>query len=119
MRFNKIAAGLVIAAVGASGMAVTASNARPATTYSLSADRSKLKFNKTTIRAKAGSVTLRMSNPSNLPHNIAIKGKGVGRTVGKNGTSTLTKRLRKGTYTFYCGVGSHERSGMKGRLIVS
>jgi plastocyanin len=93
--------------------------ARPAATYSLSADRSKLKFNKTTIRARAGSVTLRMSNPSSLSHNIGIKGKGVGRTVGKNGTSTITKRLRKGTYTFYCSVGAHERAGMRGKLIVS
>ena len=33
MRRNKIAAGLVIAAVGATGMAATASNARPAATY--------------------------------------------------------------------------------------
>ena len=116
---NKLIAGAVVVALGAGGVVASGAIARPAATYSLSADRSKLKFNKTTIRAKAGSVTLRMSNPSKLPHNIAIKGKGVGRTVGKNGTSTLTKRLRKGTYTFYCGVGSHERAGMKGRLIVS
>ena len=116
---NKLIAGAVVVALGAGGVVASGAIARPAATYSLSADRSKLKFNKTTIRAKAGSVTLRMSNPSNLPHNIAIKGKGVGRTVGKNGTSTLTKRLRRGTYTFYCGVGSHERAGMKGKLIVS
>ena len=64
-------------------------------------------------------MTLRMSNPSSLPHNIGIKGKGVGRTVGKNGTSTSRRACSKGTYTFYCGVGSHERAGMKGKLIVS
>jgi len=116
---NKLIAGTVVVALGAGGFAAAGAIARPAATYTLSADRSKLKFNKTTIRARAGSVTLRMSNPSNLPHNIGIKGKGVGRTVGKNGTSTITKRLRKGTYIFYCGVGSHERAGMKGRLIVS
>ena len=116
---NKLIAGAVVVAVGAGGVVASGAIARPAVTYSLSADRSKLKFNKTTIRAKAGSVTLRMSNPSNLPHNVGIKGKGVGRTVGKNGTSTLTKRLSKGTYTFYCGVGTHERAGMKGKLIVS
>ncbi len=116
---NKLITGAMVVALGAGGVVASGAIARPAATYSLSADRSKLKFNKTTIRAKAGSVTLRMSNPSRLPHNIGIKGKGVGRTVGKNGTSTITKRLRKGTYTFYCGVGSHARSGMKGRLIVS
>ena len=119
VRTNRILAGAVVVAVGVGGVAAVAAPARPAATYTLSADRSKLKFNKSTIRARAGSVTLRMSNPSNLPHNIGIKGKGVGRTVGKGKTSTVTARLRKGTYTFYCGVGTHERSGMKGRLIVS
>lgn len=119
MRFKKIAAGLVIAAVGAAGMATTASNARPAATYSLSADRSKLKFNKSTIRAKAGRVTLRLSNPSRLPHNVGIKGRGVSKTIGRNKTASYSTTLRKGTYTFYCGVGNHERAGMKGRLIVS
>ena len=116
---NKLIAGTVVIALGAGGFAAAGAIARPAATYTLSADRSKLKFNKTTIRARAGSVTLRMSNPSNLPHNIGIKGKGVGKTVGKGKTSSYTARLKKGTYTFYCGVGSHERAGMKGRLIVS
>jgi plastocyanin len=118
VRFNKIAAGLVIAALGASGMAVTASNARPAATYSLSADRSKLKFNKSTIRAKAGRVSLKLTNPSSIPHNVGIKGRGVSKTIGRNKSATYSATLKKGTYTFYCGVGNHERSGMKGKLIV-
>ena len=119
MRRNKIAAGLVIAAVGAGGMAASATNARPAATYSLSADRSKLKFNKTTIRAKSGRVTLRLTNPSSIPHNVGIKGKGVSRTIGRNKTASYSTTLKRGTYTFYCGVGQHERAGMKGKLIVS
>jgi plastocyanin len=118
VRRNKIAAGIVIAAVGATGMA-SASNAAPAATYTLSADRSKLKFNKTTIRAKAGRVSLRLTNPSSLPHNVGIKGKGVSKTIGRNKSATYSTTLKKGTYTFYCGVGSHERAGMKGKLIVS
>lgn len=118
MRRNKIAAGLVVVAVGAGGAATTSSNARPAATYSLSASGTALKFNKSTIRARAGSVTLRLTNRSSLPHNVGIKGRGVGRTVSRNGVSTYTARLRRGTYTFYCGVGQHERQGMRGRLIV-
>ena len=93
------------AAVGSEAWRDRCSSARPAATYKLSADSSKLKFNKTTIRAKAGSVTLRLSNPSSLPHNVGIKGKGTGKTVGSNGTSTYSATLKKGTYTFYCGVG--------------
>jgi plastocyanin len=101
VRRNKLVAGTVVLAVGIGGTAVAA----PSATYSLSADRSQLKFNKSTIRAKAGRVTLKMANPSSLPHNVGVKGKGTGRTVNK------------GTYTFYCGVGSHQRT-MKGKLIV-
>jgi len=116
---NKLAAGAVVLAVGLGGVATTAVSAAPNATYKLSSDKSKLKFNKSTIRAKAGKVTLSMSNPSSLPHNIGIKGKGTGKTVTKGKTSTFSATLKKGTYTFYCGVGSHEKAGMKGKLIVS
>lgn len=119
MRRNKIAAGLVVAAVGAGGMVASASNAAPAATYSLSADRSKLKFNKTTIRAKAGRVTLRLANPSSIPHNVGVKGKGVSKTIGRDKTASYSTTLKRGTYTFYCSVGRHEAAGMKGKLIVS
>ena len=78
-----------------------------------------LGFNKTTIKAKAGKVTLSMSNPSPLPHNVGVQGKGKGKTVNKGGTSTYSVTLKKGTYTFYCAVGSHAKAGMKGKLIVS
>ena len=119
MRSRKIVAGLAVIAVGSGGVATAVAPAAPAATYKLSADKSKLKFNKSTIRAKAGKVTLSMSNPSSLPHNIGIKGKGTGKTVTKGGTSVFRARLKKGTYTFYCGVGSHAKAGMTGKLIVS
>jgi plastocyanin len=93
-----------------------------AKTYSLKASKTKLAFNVTTIRASKGKVTLSMSNPSGLPHAIAVKGHGVkskGKTVNKGGTSRVTVTLKKGTYTFYCPVSGHEAAGMKGKLIVS
>jgi plastocyanin len=118
MSKSKLAAGAAVLAVGLGGVAATAVSAAPNATYKLSAEKSKLKFNKSTIRAKAGKVTLSMSNPSSLPHNIGIKGKGSGKTVTKGGTSTYTATLKKGTYTFYCSVGSHAKAGMRGKLIV-
>jgi plastocyanin len=119
MSTSKLAAGAAILAVGLGGVATTAVSAAPKATYKLSADKSKLKFNKSTIRAKAGKVTLSMSNPSSIGHNIAIKGKSKGKVVTKGGTSKVSATLKKGTYTFYCSVGSHEKAGMKGKLIVS
>ena len=118
MRSKRIVAGLAVIAVGSGGVATAVAPAAPAATYKLSADKSKLKFNKSTIRAKAGKVTLRMSNPSPLAHDIGIKGKGHGKVVTKGGTSTYSANLKKGTYTFYCSVGSHAKAGMKGKLIV-
>jgi len=118
MSKSKLAAGAAVLAVGLGGVATSAVSAAPNATYKLSADKVKLKFNKSTIRAKAGKVTLRMSNPSSIAHNVGIKGKGSGKTVTKGGTSTYTATLKKGTYTFYCSVGSHEKTGMKGKLIV-
>ena len=116
-RKSLIATGALVAALGVA--TTTGADARPAATYKLSAAKTGLKFNVSTIRAKAGKVTLSMSNPSSFPHAVGIKGKGKGKTVKKGGTSTFSTTLKKGTYTFYCPVPGHEAGGMKGKLIVS
>jgi plastocyanin len=88
----------------------------------LSADPSQLKFDKSSLSAKAGSVTLTMDNPSSLPHAIAVEGNGVdkdGETVMKGGKSTITVDLKPGKYTFYCPVDGHRAAGMQGTLTVS
>src|SRR4051794_23398807 len=87
----------------------------------LAADPSALKFDKSTLTAKAGKVTLSMANPSGLPHAVAIEGHGVdvdGNTVQKGGTSTATAKLKPGTYEFYCPVDGHRQAGMEGKLTV-
>jgi plastocyanin len=119
VRSNRIIAGAAVVAIGLGGAATAVSQARATVTYKLSAEKAKLKFNTSTIRVKAGRVTLRMSNPSTIPHAVGIKGKGKGKTVRKNGVSTYTATLQKGkSYTFYCPVGSHDTAGMRGTLIV-
>jgi plastocyanin len=90
-------------------------------TIKLAADKSALKFDKSKLTAKAGKVSLVMSNPSGSQHAVAIKGNGVdvdGKTVGSGGTSTASSTLKAGTYTFYCPVPGHEAAGMKGTLTV-
>jgi plastocyanin len=110
---------IILAGAAALVLAASPAVASPNATYKLSAAKTGLKFNTSTIRAKAGKVTLSMANPSSNPHGVAIKGKGKGKTVNKGGTSTVTATLKKGTYTFYCPVPGHEAGGMKGKLIVS
>src|SRR6186997_607682 len=87
----------------------------------LSVPGNELKFDKTTLSAKAGKVTITMTNNSAISHDVAIKG-GVdakGEVVGQGGKSVVTTDLKPGKYTFYCSVDGHEAAGMNGELDVS
>ena len=126
---------IALAACGGSSNASGASNA-PTTTASsgssassgggttlqLEADPSgALTFDKTALEAPAGEVTIDMTNPSSMPHDIALEGNGVdvvGKVVTDGGVSTVSANLQPGTYTFFCSVDSHEDAGMKGTLTV-
>lgn len=103
-----------------SGAAQTPTGA--STNLKLSADPSgQLKFDKKSLSAKAGNVTITMDNPSPVPHAVAVEGNGVdkdGQTVSKDGKSTVTASLKPGTYTFYCPVDGHRAAGMQGTLTV-
>lgn len=99
-----------------------ATAAGPATTLKLSADKSALKFDKTSLTAPAGKITIVMTNPSMLSHNIAIEGNGLDTTgpiVGHDGKSTVSASLKAGKYTFFCSVDGHRQAGMQGTLTVT
>ncbi|HEX3453116.1 MAG TPA: plastocyanin/azurin family copper-binding protein [Gaiellaceae bacterium] len=110
------------AVVTASALAaVSLAFAGSTTLFKISASKTSLAYNKKVLTAKTGKVTIVMTNPSFLSHDVAIKGNGVrvkGKVVGKGGTSRVTANLKPGTYTFYCTVPGHEAAGMKGKLIV-
>jgi plastocyanin len=116
---------LIAAAVAVVSALAIASVTSASTTKKLSASKTKLAFNTKTIRVKLPSdrtVKLVMANPSSFPHAVSVKGHGIdkdGKTVNKGGTSRVSVKLKKGTYTFYCPVDGHEAGGMKGKLIVS
>jgi plastocyanin len=115
---------LVAAAVAALALAaLPAQAARHATVLRITtAPGAAMKYTTTSLRAKTGVVTIVMKNAGILPHNVAIKGNGVsvkGKVVSKGGVSTVTAKLRRGRYTFYCSVPGHEQAGMKGTLSVT
>jgi plastocyanin len=93
-------------------------------TLKIAADPSgALKFDVSSLTAKAGKVTIDFTNQAPVPHNFQIEGPG-GKKVG--GTSTITGSstkatvtLKPGTYTFYCSVDAHRQAGMQGKLTVS
>ncbi len=99
-----------------------AAPAGKATTLKVAADPGgQLKFDKASLSAPAGKVTIVMDNPSSVPHAVAIEGNGVdvdGETVEKGGVSKATAELKPGTYEFYCPVDGHADAGMKGDLTV-
>ena len=100
----------------------TTEGSAQATTLDLAADPGgALKFDKDTLEAPAGSVTIQLTNDSSVPHNIAVEGGGVdaeSETVS-GGTTSVTADLQPGTYTFYCAVPGHREGGMEGTLTVS
>lgn len=92
------------------------------TTLQLAADPGgALAFDKTTLDASAGTVTIELTNDSSVPHNVEVEGNGVEEesdTVTGESTS-LTVDLEPGTYEFYCAVPGHREAGMEGTLTIS
>jgi plastocyanin len=102
------------AATGAAGGATTLENPADAS--------GQLAFQKDSLTAPAGDITLVMENPSSVEHNIAVKGDGIneeGPVVGQGETSEVTVALEAGEYEFYCSVPGHEAAGMEGTLTVT
>jgi plastocyanin len=79
----------------------------------------KISWDKSELNAKAGSVTLKLVNQSDVPHAIEVEGNGVEEetetVTGKD--AELTVDLKAGEYEYYCPVGNH-RETMKGTLTV-
>jgi plastocyanin len=92
-------------------------------TLSLSAPADgSLKFDQSTLTAKAGKVTIKFDNKSSsVPHGVAITGNGASGSSGVvTGSSTsFTVDLKPGKYTYYCPVDGHRAQGMEGTLTVS
>lgn len=90
---------------------------------SLAADPGgQLKYDKSSLTAKAGKVSIDFTNTAPVEHDVAIassSGAVAGATpVLKGGSSTLSLNLKSGTYKFYCTVPGHRAAGMEGTLTV-
>ena len=80
-----------------------------------------LKFDKSTLTAKAGKVTIVLDNPSSLPHAVEIEGGGIEEasdTIDQGETTKVTATVKAGEYEYYCPVGNHQQAGMEGTLTV-
>ena len=117
-----LAAGVVVAGGAASLAAAAAPQQHAGNVVHLSAVANGLAYDAKVLHAKAGMVTIDFTNRSQLRHNVRLevgeKEFGGTKTIG-HGSTTVTVKLAKGTYNFYCSVPGHEDAGMSGQLIVS
>jgi plastocyanin len=82
----------------------------------------QLKYNTTSLTAKAGKVSIAFANMSPVGHNVTVasaSGAVVGATpTFQGGNKTLALNLKPGVYKFYCSVPGHRQAGMEGTLTV-
>jgi plastocyanin len=89
-----------------------------AQTLKLSADPGgALKFDKSSLTAKAGKVTITLDNPSSIPHAVEIEGKSSD-TIGEGETTEVTATVKPGKFEYFCPVDGHRAAGMTGTLTV-
>jgi plastocyanin len=93
-----------------------------ATTLKLAADKTAIAYDTKRLSGKAGKVTIELSNPSAVSHDVCLTAPG-GQEIGcsetiSEGSTSLSEDLKPGSYTFFCSVDGHEAAGMKGTLTI-
>jgi uncharacterized cupredoxin-like copper-binding protein len=82
----------------------------------------QLAYNKTSLTAKAGKVSIDFTNMAQLDHNMTVESashKILGATpTFSGGSKVLALDLKPGTYKFFCSVPGHRMAGMEGTLTV-
>jgi plastocyanin len=106
-------------ATPASNSGSSGSSSSGALALSAPADGS-LKFDKTTLTAKAGKVTIDFDNPSSVQHGVEIEGNGVEEKseIVTSSKTSVSADLKPGKYEYYCPVPGHKEAGMEGTLTV-
>jgi len=93
----------------------------PGGTLQLAASETEIAFDKTELSSEPGEVTIQLTNPALLEHNVVVEQDGkklaASETISKGETSVTTP-LGPGEYRFYCSVPGHAEAGMEGTLTV-
>jgi predicted lipoprotein with Yx(FWY)xxD motif/plastocyanin len=83
----------------------------------------QLAFTRSSLTARAGTVTIRFTNSAPEAHNFTLQRGRSGAVLAatptfQGGTRSITVHLAPGTYTFFCSVPGHRMAGMHGTLTV-
>jgi plastocyanin len=108
---------------GSSTSTSPTSSTAPSGALSLAANpEGQLAYNKTSLTANAGKVSIDFTNMAPLDHNVTIESSShqvLGSTpTFAGGSKVLTVDLKPGTYKFFCSVPGHRMAGMEGTLTV-
>ncbi len=80
----------------------------------------KIELPKTTFAP--GKYTFEVENKGRIPHNLTIKGPGgteATQDISAGSSSSVTVKLERGTYDFYCSIPGHKQQGMEQKVTVS
>ena len=80
----------------------------------------KIQLPKTTFAP--GKYTFEVENKGRIPHNLTIKGPGGTETthdISAGSSGSVTVKLERGTYDFYCSIPGHKQQGMEQKVSVS
>ena len=71
----------------------------------------------------AGSYTFDVENKGKIVHNLTITGPSLSNEatpdISAGSSATLTVKLERGTYDFYCSIPGHRQQGMEQKVTVS
>ncbi|MEV0201218.1 hypothetical protein [Nonomuraea sp. NPDC050691] len=114
-----VAAAVTLAAYGSAVGAAPPAQAGPAATRAeatpVTVTATEFRLALSTAHYKPGAYTFRLRNAGHAPHGLSIKGPKVSATsavIMPGGSTTLSVKLRKGTYHLWCPVDQHRQHGM-------
>jgi uncharacterized cupredoxin-like copper-binding protein len=81
----------------------------------------KIELSKTAFAS--GTYTFDVSNKGTIVHNLTITGPGISKEatqdISAGGSGSVTVKLERGTYDFYCSIPGHKAAGMDRKVTVS
>jgi uncharacterized cupredoxin-like copper-binding protein len=81
----------------------------------------KIELPKTTFAP--GSYTFDVENKGQIPHNLTITGPGISKEatadISAGSSGSVTVKLERGSYDFYCSIPGHKQQGMDQKVTVS